>query len=87
MTIMIELPEEIESNLTSEWGDLPRAALEALAVEGYRQHKLTRSQVGRVLGFDPWRTEAFLKEREAYLDYDADDLESDRETHERVLSA
>lgn len=87
MSITIELPAEIESKLTSDWGDLSRAALEALAVEGYRQHKLTRTQVGRMLGFDLWRTEAFLKEREAYLDYNVDDLERDRETHERLLGA
>ena len=85
MPVVIELPSEIESQLTSAWGDLPRAALEALAVEGYRQEKLTRSQVGRLLSLNLWQTEAFLKEREAYLHYDSDDFEADRETHQRLF--
>lgn len=85
MPVMIELPAEIESKLASEWEDLPRAALEALAVEGYRQDKLSRAEVGRLLGFDFWQTEAFLKEREAYLGYTVEDLESDRETHRRLF--
>lgn len=63
---------------------MSRIALEALAVEGYRQHKLTRAQVGRLLGLDFWQTEALLKEREAYLDYGIEDFEHDTATHRQL---
>jgi hypothetical protein len=35
MQITIELPEDIAVGLESKWQDLPRAALESLALEAY----------------------------------------------------
>jgi predicted HTH domain antitoxin len=86
MAITINLPPEIEQQLEAEWnGDLPRKVLEAIAVEGYRQGALSRGQVGELLGMNFWETEAFLKERNAYLHYSMEDLEKDRATLERLL--
>ena len=63
MRIMIELPEDIAEGLESRWKDLPRGALESLALEAYRSRALTAAQLRRLLGFET-RTEvdAFLKE-------------------------
>lgn len=69
MSVTINLPEEIEHQLQTAWGDLSRCTLEALAVEGYRSEVLTRSQVSEMLGLNFWETEAFLKARGAYLHY------------------
>lgn len=77
MRIAVELPEDIAKRLESAWHDLSRGALEAVAVEGYRDGTLSREQVGRLLGLSFWETEAFLKERQAYLAYDEQDLEDD----------
>jgi predicted HTH domain antitoxin len=85
MSVNIELPEDIERLLEAEWENLPRRALEALAVEGYRSGALTRGQVGRMLGLNFWETEAFLKERGADLQYTLEDLEQDRLANERIL--
>ena len=87
MPVTIELPEEIERQLQAEWENLPRRALEALAVEGYRSGALTRGQVGQMLGLNFWETEAFLKERGADLQYTIEDLEQDRRAHERLRTA
>ena len=35
MQITIELPDDIVEGLESRWKDLPRAALESLALEAY----------------------------------------------------
>jgi predicted HTH domain antitoxin len=56
--------------LKSEWQNLPKRALEAIAVEGYRSGALSRGQVRRILGLSWHETEAFLKEREVFLAYD-----------------
>ncbi|MEQ1909155.1 MAG: UPF0175 family protein, partial [Vicinamibacterales bacterium] len=61
-----------------------RGALEAIASEGYRDGSLTRDQVGRLLGLSFWDTEAFLKQRQAYLAYTEEDLEQDRKDIDRV---
>ncbi len=86
MNVAIELPEDIARQLASAWHDMPRRTLEAVAVEGYRSGALTRGQVGRLLSLSLWETEAFLKERQAYLPYDQADLERDRRSLDQALS-
>jgi predicted HTH domain antitoxin len=58
--------------------------LEAVAIEGYRDGALSRDQVGRLLGLPFWKTEAFLRERRAYLAYTEKDFEQDRRDIDRV---
>ena len=85
MELAITLPDDIAQQLNREWKDLPRRALEALAVEGYKSQALTWYQVGCLLGHaSRWETDAFLKEHEAYLHYTVEDLEQDMATFERV---
>ena len=80
MQIAIELPEDIAVGLESKWKDLPRAALECLALEGYRSRALTAAQLRRLLVFETrMQVDAFLKEHEIF-DYSAADFEQDRET-------
>jgi predicted HTH domain antitoxin len=82
--IAVELPEDIAKRLESAWRDVSRGTLEAVALEGYRDGALTRDQVGRLLGLSFWDTEAFLKERQAYLAYTEEDLEQDRRDLDRL---
>jgi hypothetical protein len=80
MQITLELPEDIARGLESRWGDLPRAALERLALEAYRSQALTAAQLRRLLGFETrTQVDAFLREHEVY-DYTGADFEQDRET-------
>ncbi|HEX8844515.1 MAG TPA: UPF0175 family protein [Pyrinomonadaceae bacterium] len=86
MSVTIELPKEIEQQLETEWGNLPRRALEAVALEGYRSGALTLAQLRRMLGFETrMEADAFLKEHGVYLDYSLEDLERDRETHRQLF--
>ena len=67
MQITLELPEDIAKGLGSRWKDLPRAALESLALEAYRSQALTAAQLRRLLGFETrMQVDAFLKEHEVY---------------------
>ena len=80
MQITLELPEDIAQGLESRWKDLPRAALESLALEAYRCHALTAAQLRSLLGFETrMQVDTFLKEHEIY-DFAAADFEQDRET-------
>ncbi len=80
MQITLELPEDIVRELQSKWKDLPRAALESLALEAYRSRALAAAQLRRLLGFETrMQVDAFLKEHEVY-DFTAADFEQDRET-------
>lgn len=86
MPVTIELPEEIEHQLAEKWGDLPRRALEAVALEGYRSEALSAGQVAEMLGLSAWDAEAFLSRRGVGLRYTAEDLREDLEASRRVLS-
>ncbi len=80
MQITLEVPEDIAHGLESKWKDLPRAALESLALEGDRSHVLTGAQLRRLLGFETrMQVDAFSKEHDVY-DFTAADFEQDRET-------
>jgi hypothetical protein len=80
MQITIELPEDIAEGLESKWKDLPRAALESLALEAYRSRALTAAQLRLLLVFETrMQVDTFLKEHEIF-DYSTADFEQDRET-------
>ena len=84
MQITLELPEDIAHGLESKWKDLPRAALESLALEAYRSRALTSAQLRRLLGFETsMQVDVFLKDHEIY-DYSVSDFEQDRETLRRL---
>jgi hypothetical protein len=75
MEVTIELPEDVANVFTRNGSDLEREILEATALEGYRERKLSQAQVRRMLGFaTDMQTDAFLKEHEIYLEHDLDDL-------------
>ena len=80
MRITLELPEDIVQELNATWKDLPRAALESLALEAYRSQALSAAQLRRLLGFATrMQVDAFLKAHDVY-DFTAADFEHDRET-------
>jgi len=78
MHVAIEIPENVSALLRSQWKDLPRRVLEAVAAKAYRTGALTAHQVGELLGHTSrWETDSFLKRVQAYLHYTEDDLEHD----------
>ena len=85
MALTINLPPDIEQNLQQRWGDLPRHALEALAVDGYRARVLSRAQVRRMLGFETReQVDAFMAKSGVSFDYSVADFERDGETSEHL---
>jgi Uncharacterised protein family (UPF0175) len=86
MQVAIELPEDIAESLRAKWKDLPRHALEALALEGYRSGALTESQVRRVLGFrSRMEVNSFLREHGMYYDYTPSEIDREISTNEGLL--
>ncbi len=63
MEVTISLPEDISESLQGRWGNVPRHALEAIAIEGYRTGALTETQVRRLLGLETrFEVHGLLKE-------------------------
>ena len=79
MEVTINLPEDVARVFSANGADIEREVLEATALEGYREGKLSQAQVRRMLGFaTDMQVDAFLKEHEIFLEYDLDDIK--RET-------
>jgi len=85
MEVLLTVPDDIVERLQVRSEDLPRHALESLAAEFYRTRLLSSAEVQRMLGFETrWQTDAFLKEKEAYLRYSSEDLDKDIEAFRRL---
>ncbi len=80
MTITIEIPEELVSQLIAAGQDPARATLEAVALEGYRSDRLSESDIRELLGFETRiEVHGFLKKHGVFLHYTDEDLAHDRE--------
>jgi predicted HTH domain antitoxin len=85
MEVTVTIPEDIAAQFHTKWQDLPRAALESLALEAYRSGTLSTAQLRRLLGFQSrYELDGFLKQAGIYLDYDLEDLKQDLETIRKV---
>ena len=63
MEITLRIPDDVAKRLSATGGDLSRRALEALALEGYRDQTLTLYQISEMLDLSRVETEDFLGRR------------------------
>lgn len=85
MTVTLQLPDGAATTLQNAWEDLSQAALESLAVEGYRSGKLSCAEVGSLLGHTSrWQAEDFLAAHGVWPGATVEDLESDLATLDRL---
>jgi predicted nucleic acid-binding protein/predicted HTH domain antitoxin len=83
--LTLELPDELLAVLAAYGRDLSRAALEAIALEAYRERKLSTAQLRRLLGYQTrLEVDEFLKEHGVELEYTLEDLARDREAHRKL---
>jgi len=60
MEVTLHIPDDVAKRLCAAGGDVSRRALEALAIQGYREQTLTLYQVSEMLGLSRVETEDFL---------------------------
>jgi predicted HTH domain antitoxin len=84
MQITVELPDEMARQMIPAGLDPARAALEDMAVEAYRAHRLTEHQLATLLGMERYELDGFLKRREVWLESTTDDLRQEIEVGERL---
>ncbi len=87
MQITVTIPDELARHIIAEGLDPARQALEDMAVEAYRAHRLTGSQLRRLLGIPSrYELDGFLKKRGVWLDYTLDDFRREGEITAPLLS-
>jgi len=67
MEVTLHIPDDIAKRLSAGGGDVSRRALEAIALEGYRDQTLTLYQVSEMLGLSRVETEDFLGQHQVPL--------------------
>ena len=78
MDVQLQIPDDVARVIQAQQPDLSRAALEALALEGYRGERLPECQARRMLGFRTgMQVHGFLKAHHVYLHYPIGELEND----------
>lgn len=85
MKVSLDVPDALATQLAGQAGDLSRAALEALATEAYRAHRLSDFELRQLLDIPTqYEFDGFLKARGVMLDYTIEDLEREREISKRL---
>jgi predicted HTH domain antitoxin len=80
MQVSLETPEDLGRRIVADPGELPRDALEGLALEAIRNGRLTVSQARRLLGIrSRYEMDGFLKAHGVSLDLTLEDVRRDSE--------
>lgn len=80
--VTLDIPDELSVALSAPGIDLSRTIFEALALEAYRERKLSTAQLRRLMGFETrYELDGFLKAHEVWLEYGVEELERDRQAH------
>ena len=87
MSLTITLPDAFAEILGSSTEEREQHAREALALELYREGKISLRRMGALAGVgeDYWSAENFRTSRKAPLNYALEDLEADRLAAEKLL--
>ena len=83
--ITIELPDCLANQLGADADEMARRVLEAVVLEGYRSQRLSRGEVGQLLGLSWQQVEEFLASHGVPYHYAMDDLAEDRGNLKKAL--
>jgi predicted HTH domain antitoxin len=84
MQFTVELPDDLAQHVIPAGHDPSRTALEDMAVEAYRAHRLTEYQLANLLGMGRYELDGFLKQREVWLEYTVEDLQRELDVHKQL---
>ncbi len=85
MHLTVEIPDDLAVRLSAAGGDLPRRALEALALEEYKSGHLTETELQKLLGFGTrYKLDGFLKAHDVWINYTLDDFHREVESLRRL---
>jgi hypothetical protein len=68
MSVVIELPDEVERRLRQQSANWELEAKEAMLIELYRQGKLSHYELSQALGLDRFETDGLLKKHQVSED-------------------
>jgi predicted HTH domain antitoxin len=89
MSLILNLPTSAETVFRDAWGDqIDQKGLEALALEGYRDGKLSLGKLAELLGLATTQdADRWLAERGIALNYSVEDFRNDCRTLDRLRAS
>jgi hypothetical protein len=78
MNLTVNIPDEIAGQLRAGGGDLSRRVLEGFAFFEYRNERISKAQLRRLLGFETrYELDGFLKAHAVWANHTIEDLRRD----------
>ena len=75
MNLTVPIPDDLAGRLSATGADLSRLALEAFALEEYRNNHISKADLRRLLGFvSRDQLDGFLKAHHVWIDYTIEDF-------------
>ncbi len=87
MSILIELPEDLERTLREQVGNLNEAARETFLVSLYRENKIGYGQLRQGLGIGRMEVEAVLKRHQVYYEITPEDVVQESNSAQKLREA
>lgn len=88
MKVAFDIPDNLAERIIPAGKDPARAALESVAVGGYRAERLSEEDVREMLGLATrMQVHAVLKEHGAFFNYSIEDFEQDKRTSRNLRTA
>ncbi|HEY4361743.1 MAG TPA: UPF0175 family protein [Bryobacteraceae bacterium] len=71
MNVTVQIPDDLAPRLMASGHDLSREALELMAAWAYRQDRITKPELRRLLGIETaYQLDGFLKAHDIWIEYD-----------------
>jgi len=85
MNLIVEIPDDLAGRLSVAGGDLSRRALEAFALEEYKNERISKAELRRLLGIQSrYELDGLLKAHNVWIEYTIEDFRREMETLERL---
>jgi hypothetical protein len=87
MQVTVELPDELASQMIPSGQDPARAILEDALVQGYREGKISGTQLMEALGMETrYELDGFLKAHQVWIEYSAEQMAADRAFQDNFIA-
>jgi Uncharacterised protein family (UPF0175) len=85
INLTVEIPDDIAPRLMAGSHDLSREALKMIAAEAYRQDRITKPELQRLLGIETsYQLDGFLKAHDIWIDYTLEDAARKQRSLDRL---
>lgn len=85
MYVTLEIPDDIAPRLAGGGRSLTRTALEMIAAEAYREERITKPELQRLLGIETtYQLDGFLKTHGIWIDYTVEDAAREQRSLDRL---